>query len=160
MRKEIKKLIAATMSLAMLVGAGNVTTSSARGKSLGQSLFSFDIRHNYQNSSSGNTRKRETKDMENAWGVQLNTSKEAKDNRSVTIFCLKVKTSDGKYRMGSDKHKVHARWGMRYYTAYDNTGGKNVTLFGQDNVDKTTDKYHVTGYWSPQTGKDPEHDMD
>ena len=32
MRKEIKKLIAATMSLAMLVGAGNVTTSSARGK--------------------------------------------------------------------------------------------------------------------------------
>ena len=142
MRKEIKKLIAATMSLAMLVGAGNVTTSSARGKSLGQSLFSFDIRHNYQNSSSGNTRKRETKDMENAWGVQLNTSK------------------DGKYRMGSDKHKVHARWGMRYYTAYDNTGGKNVTLFGQDNVDKTTDKYHVTGYWSPQTGKDPEHDMD
>lgn len=98
--------------------------------------------------------------MENAWGVQLNTSKETKDNRSVTIFCLKVKTSDGKYRMGSDKHKVHARWGMRYYTAYDNTGGKNVTLFGQDNVDKTTDKYHVTGYWSPQTGKDPEHDMD
>lgn len=78
----------------------------------------------------------------------------------MTIFCLKVKTSDGKYRMGSDKHKVHARWGMRYYTAYDNTGGKNVTLFGQDNVDKTTDKYHVTGYWSPQTGKDPEHDMD
>lgn len=61
---------------------------------------------------------------------------------------------------GLDKHKVHARWGMRYYTAYDNTGGKNVTLFGQDNVDKTTDKYHVTGYWSPQTGKDPEHDMD
>ena len=161
MRKEIKKIVAATLSLALLVGVGSVENSSAHGEALSNSLFSFDIRHNYLKSHDDNDRKRDTTDTENAWGVQLNTSKETKKNKSVTIFYLGIKTTKGQYNdYGSDKHKVHVGWGMRYYTAYEKAGNKNVLLYGMDNTDGTTDAYHVTGYWSPQTGKDPANDTD
>lgn len=90
---------------------------------LEKSLFSFDIRHNYLKSHEENARKRETTDTENAWGVQLNTSKETKKNKSVTIFYLGIKTTKGQYNdYDSDKHKVHVGQGMRYYTAYEKAG--------------------------------------
>ena len=83
MRKEIKKLIAATMSMALVLGVGNMVNSSAAEKKIAYRAFSFKVESGYAaTKNKGDTVKRTTNDVSNAWGVNFKTSDEpTKDNK-------------------------------------------------------------------------------
>lgn len=69
MRREIKKLIAATMSMALVLGVGNMVNSSAAEKKIAYRAFSFKVESGYAaTKNKGYTVKRTTNDVSNAWG--------------------------------------------------------------------------------------------
>lgn len=166
MRREIKKLIAATMSMAMLIGAGNTVMSSASGAGAPRKSFSFKIKADYKPSISvdnylENYVYRSTADSNNAWMVDFRNSNETKTGHTTTMFYIGVVTPKGQNnKYGSAVHSVVLGSGQKYFSAYSIANKNKIVLYGKDNKDGTTGSYTVSGYWSPQTGKFPVDDRD
>ena len=161
MRKEIKKLIAATMSMALVLGVGNMVNSSAAEKKIAYRAFSFKVESGYAaTKNKGDTVKRTTNDVSNAWGVNFKTSDEpTKDNKKTyTIFYIAevVKNETNKY--GSSLHKIQEGSGLKTYSAYRNVSPGPTALYAKDNKDGSREAYTITGTWSPQIGDTPEND--
>lgn len=151
MRKEIKKIVAATLSLALLIGVGNTINSSAATGGAKKRSFSFAVNGDCKPTNSEDYYYRSTDNVRNAWGVQLDYSNEAKGN-TVTLFYL-GKVNDGKKNEhGSSKQRIKEGEAMRYFQAYKNVSPGKTALYARDNDDDTLGSYSVYGYWNPQSG--------
>ena len=170
MRKEIKKLIAATMSMALVLGVGNMVNSSAAEKKIAYRAFSFKVESGYAaTKNKGDTVKRTTNDVSNAWGVNFKTSDEpTKDNKKTyTIFYIAevVKNEVGNItdiKIGKKLIKIEEiiqeGSGLKTYSAYRNVSPGPTALYAKDNKDGSREAYTITGTWSPQIGDTPEND--
>lgn len=152
MRKEVKKLMAATLGLSIVIGAGNVIDSSAASGGAKNIGFSFLVKEECQPTNSESYYKRTAKDPRNAWGVQLDHSTEGKGH-TATLFYL-GKVNEGKMNEhGSEKHKIKEGEAMKYFAAYQNVSPGLTALYARDNDDDSLGKYSVYGFWNPQSGK-------
>lgn len=160
MRKEVKKIMAATLSLAMLIGAGNTVCSASNDKAVPVRGFNFKLNDMSVPKNSGDRIKRTTDKTNEAWAIRFDKSNEetTDDRKTYTIFYL-GKINDGDINgYGSAKHKIKEGSTLRYYSAYRNVSPGLTTLYGKDNKDSTTKGYTVTGIWTPQTKHAPVHD--
>ena len=91
MRREVKKLMTAALSMAIIVAAGNTINRGASQKKekIPEMAFSFKLKDNYYGTKNeGNTVQRKTSDLNNAWGVHFKTSNEETKNNAATYTIL------------------------------------------------------------------------
>ncbi len=162
MRSEVKKLMVATLSMAMLIGAGNTINSKANSDEdeMPAIAYNFEVKANCAASKNPGNIYRRSHKTDNAWSVCMDSSNEKKDSRTSTRFYLGKVTTTGVNQYGSALHTVRERDGIKYYSAYSKVCPGMVCLYARDNEDGTTGKYKITGSWSAQTACAPKNDID
>ena len=161
MRKEIKKLIAATMSMALVLGVGNTVNIKAGTESkIKAESFCFEIKSHCAASRNPGSIKRTSHKTDNAWSVDFRKSNESGSGRTSTRFYLGKVIPNHTNEYGSALHTIQEGSGNKYYSAYSKVCPATVCLYGRDNDDGISEKYTVSGYWSPQTWHDPTNDGD
>ncbi len=165
MRREVKKLMTAALSMAIIVAAGNTINSGASQKKekIPEMAFSFELKDNYYGTKNkGNTVQRKTSDLNNAWGVHFKTSNEETKNNAATytIFYIAEVIKNDYNKTASAMHKIKEGTRFRYYSAYRNVSPGPTALYAKDNKDGSTSGYTVTGMWTPEAGVAPTNDGD
>lgn len=157
MRKEVKKIMAATLSLAMLMGVGNTVDSSA-ANALNKKAFSFNVESNHGRNHTKESMKRTAKATDNAWMVDFRASNETSSGNTATIFYLGIVKKNANNGYGSAYRTVKEGSGPKYFSPYDTTYNKDIVLYAMDNKDGTTNGYSISGYWNAQSGHKPVDD--
>lgn len=89
MRKEIKKLIAATMSMALVLGVGNTVNIKAGTESkIKAESFCFEIKSHCAASRNPGSIKRTSHKTDNAWSVVLENQTNLAQAEQVPDFIL------------------------------------------------------------------------
>lgn len=145
--KLVKQLMLLVMILAVFVTISAPLVSQATDDNV---PFSFTVSINGKPSHFSKSRFRQTTNVRNSWKVQMDSSTEVKNVRSVTKFYLGVQNKPYNAQ-GSAMYNVILRDAASYFPAYSNASAKNVYLYARD--DTTTNKnYDVVGYWDEETG--------
>ncbi len=162
MRKEIKKLIAATMSMALVLGVGNTVNIKAGTNAedpVAARAFCISVKEKCEASiAEKSSTKRTSKKTDNAWSVKFISSTESTSGKTSTRFYLGKVISNGTNQYGSPLHTIRVGEKTKYYSAYPKACPATVCLYARDNEDGTTGAYSVTGRWSPQSGNRPVND--
>ncbi|CCZ40297.1 putative uncharacterized protein [Clostridium sp. CAG:122] len=153
-RKEIKKIMAATLGLSIIFGAGNAINSSA-ASALSKRAFSFYVKPERGKSHTQNSMYRTASSSDNAWMVNFKASDETANGRTSTIFYLGIVNKNGKNGYGSGYRTVREGSGPKYFSPYDKTYKKDIVLYAMDNKDGSLNGYSISGYWTAQSGKYP-----
>lgn len=154
-RKLIKKLGILFVMLILSVTVLSTTVASADDK-LPKSdtyIFNLDILANGDLCRTSNKEYRDTKNIDDGWGVHFTYSNErANYQYTATKFWLGIYKPIGYNEVGSNKHTVVENSKWQYFSATAAASKKYVYLYASDNL-QTNPEYSVRGDWCPYSGQ-------